>query len=213
MMLRLWLRTIVACGAFVAFSNASTHAIAQSTQIQSDFVVINQDRLYSESQFGQRVVADIRAGSLALAEENRRIEDALIAEEQAITERRPSMAPEEFRALADDFDARVTAIRAAQDRKARNLTSRDEQERRTFFNATLPVLGRIMSDFGAVAIFDQRAAFITDDRIDITDEAIAAMDEAIGTGQEASLDSAPAPVLPDVDELPQQPATDPVASE
>lgn len=204
---------MVACGAFVAFGSISTHITAQTTQIQSDFVVINQDRLYSESQFGQRVVADIRAESLALAEENRRIENALIAEEQAITEQRPSMAPEEFRAVADDFDARVTAIRSAQDRKARNLTSRDEQERRTFFNATLPILGRIMTDFGAVAIFDQRAAFITDDRIDITDEAIAAIDEVVGTGQETTLDTSPAPDLPEVDELLQQPATDPVASE
>ena len=191
----------------------STVAIAQNAQIQSSFVVINQERLYAESQFGQRVVADIRDASMALAEENRRIEDALIAEEQAITEQRPSMTPEEFRALADDFDARVTAIRAAQDRKARTLTSRDEQERRTFFGATLPVLSAIMADFGAVAILDQRTALITDDRIDITDVAIAAIDEAIGTGQEASLDATLAPDLPAVEDQPLQPATDPAASE
>ncbi len=166
---------------------------AQQTPAVSGFLVIDQERLYASSAFGQRVVADLRAESQALAEENRRIEDALIEEERAITEQRPTISTDEFRALADDFDARVTAIRAAQDRKARSLSTRDEEERVRFLNAAIPILGTIMQDLGATALFDRRAVFLSDERIDITDEAIVAIDAALGTGAEPTLETSPLP--------------------
>jgi len=168
-------------------------SVAQQPPLASGFLVIDQERLYTGSAFGQRVVETLQSESKALAEENRRIEDALIAEEQSITDQRPAISPEDFRALADDFDVRVTAIRAAQDRKSRSLTSRDDEERRRFLNAAVPILGTIMQDLGATALFDRRAVFVSDERIDITDEAIAAIDTALGTGEERTLDTAPAP--------------------
>ena len=179
--------------------SAGTASAQEPPRVQTDFIVVNQDRLFIESAFGQRVLEDIRVESQALAEENRRIEQALIAEEQAITEQRPTMTPEDFRALADEFDVRVTDIRIAQDRKARSLTTRDEEERRRFFNAAVPILGALMQEFGAVAIFDQRAVFLSDDRIDVTDIAIERLNETLGTGQETTLETAPAPLLPDPD--------------
>jgi hypothetical protein len=50
-----------------------------------------------------------------------------------------------------------------------------------------------MQDLGAAALFDRRAVFLSDERIDITDEAIAAIDEALGTGEERTLETVPAP--------------------
>lgn len=175
-------------------------AQTQQTPIVSGFLVIDQERLYADSAFGQRVVEQLRAESQALSDENRRIEDALIEEERLITEQRPTISPEEFRALADDFDARVTAIRAAQDRKARSLTTRDEEERLRFLNAAVPVLGSIMQDLGATALFDRRAVFLSDERIDITDQAIEALDAALGTGEEATLETSPLPETAPVDD-------------
>jgi Skp family chaperone for outer membrane proteins len=168
-------------------------SVAQQTSSAPGFLVVDQERLYNGSAFGQRVVETLLAESQALAEENRRIEDALVAEELSITDQRPTISTEDFRALADDFDERVTAIRAAQDRKVRSLTSRNEEERLRFLNAAVPVLGTIMQDLGAAALFDRRAVFLSDERIDITDEAIAAIDEALGTGEERTLETVPAP--------------------
>ncbi len=183
---------------FVTLGAASlAPAQAPLGTVQTDFVLIDQDRLYAESAFGQRVVSELQAESEALVAENRRIEDALIAEEQSITERRATLSPEEFRALADEFDARVSGIRTAQERKARSLTSRDDQEQRRFFNASIPILAQLMQQYGAVAVLDRRSVFLSDDRIDITDEAIAAIDAAIGDGSTLTLETAPAPETPD----------------
>ena len=199
--LAVWALVISAPGPVLAqAADPATSSAPQTAQaardvaaFQVDFLLIDQDRLYTESAFGRRVVAELEAESLALATENRRIENALIAEEQRITDQRATLSADEFRALADEFDARVTGIRAAQDRKARSLTSRDDEERRRFLNAALPALGAVMQRYGALALLDRRSVFLSSDQIDVTDEAIAAVDAAVGDGAEPALETAPTP--------------------
>jgi Skp family chaperone for outer membrane proteins len=163
--------------------------------LRSPFLVVDQEALFANSAYGQRVTADIDTESRLLAEENRRLEAELSAEERDLTERRPTLDPEEFRQLADDFDARVTQIRTEQDAKARALTERGDMERRRFLSAAVPILGQIMRDVGAGAIFDQRSVFLSDDRLDITDRAIDAINATIGDGT-GQLLTAPEPLDP-----------------
>ncbi len=163
--------------------------------LRSPFLVVDQEALFANSAYGQRVTADIETESRLLAEENRRLEAELSAEERDLTERRPTLDPEEFRQLADDFDARVTQIRTEQDAKARALTERGDMERRRFLSAAVPILGQIMRDVGAGAIFDQRSVFLSDDRLDITDRAIEAINTTIGDGT-GQLLTAPEPLDP-----------------
>ena len=172
---------------------AASAGAALAQERAGGILVIDQERLYAESAFGRRVVAELQAESAALATENRRIEQALIAEEQRITEQRAGLAPDAFRAVAEEFDQRVSAIRAAQERKARSLATRDAEEQQRFFGALLPVLAELLQATGAVAILDRRAVFVSDDRIDVTDEAIAAVDAALGDGRAETLETAPAP--------------------
>lgn len=148
--------------------------------IQSHVIVIDQERLFSETVFGLRLSKDLEAASIQLAEENRSIEQMLINEERALTEQRPTMAPDVFREAADSFDARVTELRSAQDRKARVIAERRDAERRAFLDAALPVLGGLMAQYGAYVILDQRQVFLSDDRVNVTDEAIALIDNALG---------------------------------
>jgi len=145
-------------------------------------LMINQERLFSTSLYGERIKTEIEEASAALAAENRKIEADLTAEEKSLTERRSELEPESFRLLADEFDKKVQGIRRAQDTKTRVLGQRMEEERLAYYNLALPVLGALMKERGAVAILDRRSVFISADDIDITDEAVRRIDATLGDG-------------------------------
>ena len=155
---------------------------AQAPLPQSPILTLDQDRLFSQSAFGQRVLAEIAEAEAALATENRTLEETLVAEERALTERRATTEAEAFRALADAFDARVQAVRRQQDAKARELGRRLDAERQRFFEAAVPVLGEIAREAGAVAILADQAIILSFGRIDATDIAIARLDATLGSG-------------------------------
>jgi hypothetical protein len=81
-----------------------------------------------------------------LAAENRRIEAALTEEELALTELRATTEPDAFREMADAFDTRVEAIRAAQEAKARALTAQADSAQVQFFERVAPILLDIVRD-------------------------------------------------------------------
>ena len=128
----------------------------EARTVESSVLVIDQDRLLAESGFGERLARELEREAAKLAQENRQIEQALIREERELTEARPSMEPAAFREAADAFDAKVTRIRAAQDRKSRALTNLPERERRAFLDAALPVFGTLLDDYGAYVLLDRR---------------------------------------------------------
>ena len=159
-----------------------------ATSGTSTILTLDQERLFEESQWGQRALAEINADSSDLAAENRRIEAELSAEEQDLANRRATMAAQEFRALADAFDAKVVEIRRNQDAKLRDLNRLSDAERQAFFTAVAPILrDYLLASEGAVAILDRRAILVAADAIDITDEAIALVDTRLGAGQRPTL--------------------------
>ncbi len=168
----------------------------EAPAIQSPIVTLDQERLFNETLWGQRAADRIEAASAELAAENRRIEAELIAEEKSLTERRPSMASEDFRVAADAFDARVTEIRQTQDAKARAIGRMHDAERQRFLGDAFPVIREVVRRRGAVAVLDSRAIFLAADVIDITDETIEQIDAALGAGSDAPVPSEDAPAAP-----------------
>lgn len=146
-------------------------------EIQSPVLVIDQDRLFAETQLGARAQADLEARAQELANENQRIEAELIARERELTELRPNTPAEEFRAMADEFDARVERIRTEQDEKARELNRARDDARQAFFQDVAGIISTIVREKGAVVVIDRRDVFLSADRIDITDEAIERVNE------------------------------------
>jgi Skp family chaperone for outer membrane proteins len=138
----------------------------------SAILTIDQDRLFAETRLGAETLAELERQAQQLAAENAAIEADLIAEEQDLTDRRATLPADEFRALADAFDTRVQALRAAQDDKARVLNRNEDDARATFFNQIAVVLSEIVREQGALVVIDRRDVFLSADRIDITDEAI-----------------------------------------
>lgn len=167
-------------------------------QVQSPVLTIDVDRLLAETAYGRRLSADILERGEALKAENDRIADELTAEERSLTERRPSMEPDAFRAEAEAFDRKVQRIRDEQDAKQRALEGAVAEGRDAFLGAATPTLVQLMRDSGAAVIIERRDVFLSASLVDVTDEAVAAIDAAIGAGQEApptegtSADDAPA---------------------
>lgn len=152
--------------------------------IVSPVLTIDTDRLFRDSDFGKRVVAEVEATGTKLAIENRRIEADLEAEEMRLTTVRTTMEPDAFRALANAFDEKVQQTRSEQAAKSRALNARLDQEREIFERAALPVLEQLMRNSDAAVILDLRAVFVSASAIEITDDAIALLNETLGSGSE-----------------------------
>lgn len=163
-------------------------------------LTLDRDRLYAESDLGKAAEARFQEASAALVAENRTLEAALEAEERSLTEQRATLTKDQFRQLASDFDTKVEDLRRAQDAKSRALTRSREEERQAFFEAAVPVLGRLMVDLKAVAIIERSAIILIFDQLDVTDLAI----ERLNAELPATAVPVPSP-LPQDDAAPAEP--------
>ncbi len=155
--------------------------------VRSPLLVIDFDRVFAESQIGQQFNAALEREGTALVAENRRIEAELTEEELRLTEQRPGMAPEEFRALADAFDEKVQRLRGEQDAKATALGSRNEEQQRRFLQVAQPVLEGLMRETNAAVILERRSVFVAADAVDVTDLAIARINARLSRPDDLSL--------------------------
>ncbi|MCX7289128.1 MAG: OmpH family outer membrane protein [Rhodobacterales bacterium] len=210
-------RTLLRAGIAAAVLAGLTIAPVAAQDVRPQILTVDQDRLFVESAFGRASFDRERLAKTALEAENAKIETALVAEEQDLTNRRAALESDAFTALANAFDAKVESIRAAQDEKARELGRAREADRMTFRRAVVPVLGKLMQDKGAVAIIDGASVILSAPAIDVTDEAIVRIDAALAPGEIVAPpepDPAPSPepdVGPDVGSTEvQKPATAPV---
>ncbi|MDB2369093.1 OmpH family outer membrane protein, partial [Octadecabacter sp.] len=117
-MIRIWacLLLIVVAGSAGAQQQAGEAGPSpQDGPVATSVLTMDVDRLFALSDFGERIGREYQEGSEALALENRVISDALREEELTLSEERPTMAPDLFRAEAEAFDDKAQAIRRAQD--------------------------------------------------------------------------------------------------
>ena len=140
--------------------------------VESPILTIDSDMLFEDSQFGRQTIEEFEALGAALAAENRRIEEALEDEEKELTQMRATMAPADFRTLADAFDQKVQDTRRRQEAKNRELNSELESRRVMFLNAAAPVLEQLMREAGAAVVLERRSIFISSNAVDITQIAI-----------------------------------------
>ncbi len=152
---------------------------------QSDVLVLDLDRLFEETRLGRRMRADHQAEREALAARNRKLEAELEAEEKRLTELRATTAPEEFRKMADAFDARVQEIRHDAERRARDLERDRERLTLEFLRKVQPVLANLLLAAGGDVILDARTVLFRTDDVDVTGLAIERIDLVLGDGRES----------------------------
>lgn len=197
MPLRAWLR-VGGCALVLAIYGAGVRAqevTVQPPQAPAQVLLIDQDRLFSGSVFGQAVGGVIDRVGRDLSAQNREIEDVLTQEEQRLTELRSSLSIEDFRLRAAEFDARVVEIRSEQDAKNRALGAYAEAARQRFLEIMGPILIDLVQRSGSEVLMDRRAVIFARDDIDITDEAIAAIDAALADRIDEILAELPEPQL------------------
>ena len=147
-------------------------------QVFAPILLIDRERLFAESAYGMRVSAELEGERQRQEARTRAIEDALKAEELRLTQERASLTPEEFRARADAFDAKVEALRRERDQAENALVAQIEQAQAEFLQQISPVLAGIMEQYGAVILLEKRLTLLAARQVDITDEAIARIDAA-----------------------------------
>lgn len=162
--------------------SATGQAVSSPPPLRSPILTVDEERLFTESRFGKAILAARDAEAAGLIAENRKIEADLEAEERALTDQRQKLTKAEFAPLSESFNAKVEGIRRAQDAKSKDLTQRFDDQRRRFFDAAVPVLGKLMSERGGLAILSKRAILIGVDNVDITTEAISRLDQTLGDG-------------------------------
>lgn len=150
--------------------------------VQVPFVTLDDERMFAESAYGKALLAVLAAEQAELAAENRSIESDLARREQELTERRPTLPPAEFRALADAFNTEVQQHRSVQLAKERAIYERHDLARQNYREVANQLLAVVMSERGALAIIDENAILLGFRDLDITDVAIARMDEIVGDG-------------------------------
>lgn len=158
-------------------------ARAQQPELgQSDVLVIDIERLISETAYGQALQDAVETERDALIERNERVASELEEEEQSLTELRATIPPDEFREMADAFDTKVTQLRRESERLSRELERRRDLAPVQFMRVVQPVLADILSEADAVALLDVRSVILRADVADVTDIAISRIDERIGEG-------------------------------
>lgn len=151
-------------------------------------LILDQDRLFNDSQLGRALSLELALKRTALLQESREISEAFENEELRLTETRASMTSEEFRVLSDDFDIRVEQARKTQLSKDLAMQQEVDGQRLRFLNLSLPYLSEIMLKYFAGAIVDQRSVLLFNRDMDITGEAIILLDRAFDENPDMAIE-------------------------
>lgn len=175
--MRIWRAIAVVMGLAIAGPIFAQETTVDAEPVAPSVLILDMDRLYSSSDYAESMRAAVEVDAEALRVENERIVADLTEEERSLTERRPGMSVEAFRAEAAAFDAKVQDIRQARDAKENELNQARAEVRLRFFEDVRPLIGRLMVEKGALAVLDSRTVVVVRRAIDITDEAISRIDQ------------------------------------
>ncbi|SFR40137.1 periplasmic chaperone for outer membrane proteins Skp [Yoonia tamlensis] len=155
---------------------------ARAQEVTPQILVFDMNRIYFETLYGRRIADDLNAVATAVQAENEAIVATLTEEERSLTERRPQMTPEDFRAEADAFDAKVQEVRRVRDAKNVELQTASAEQRAAFEERVQGIIANVMFERGAVIVLEQRSVVMSVRAANITDDVIARVDAELGDG-------------------------------
>ncbi|MHA3913358.1 OmpH/Skp family outer membrane protein [Halovulum sp. GXIMD14793] len=154
-------------------------------------LTVELENVLQQSEYGKSVLEEEASRIDALRQRGREIDSNFESEELRLTEQRATLPAEEFRKLADEFDARVIATRAELQQLGRALEQENQRRRQMFFNNVTPILVGILEETGATAIVEHRALLVARQDLNITQEVIKRLDQAYRAGQVPTTDDPP----------------------
>lgn len=176
----------------------ANHGFAQDTAqtaltdpAASPIVTLDEDALFSRSQFGQALRARLREAAAKAEAEARRLDREAESEERALTQQRATMSPEEFAPLAAAFDAKVQKLRAERDAAVADLRAQESAARQRFIETAKQVIEDYMLERGAVVMIKKEAILFSLTGLDVTDAVVAKLDAVLGDGSVSGPQSDP----------------------
>ena len=155
---------------------------ASAQQTSPPVLIIDSERLFVETLYGQRLASELAERAAELQAENDRIVESLTLEERSLTIRRPDMDPAEFRAEAEAFDSKVQDVRRVRDAKNVDLQIATADARTQFEQRVQGIVANIMLERGAALVLEQRNVVLSVRAANITDDAIVRIDAELGDG-------------------------------
>ena len=194
--MRRWMRIGLVAALCVATSAAS--AQDQTLVVPSPIMVVDFDRLFGATLYGQRIQGDIAAERERVQAENNRIAAELLAEETALTEARGDMEAAVFRDAARAFNDRAQAVRQDREAEQAKLLQLRDAEQSQFLERVRPIILALMLERGAVVTMDRRAVYQAIGGANATQDAVELINKTLGDGKQ---DPDERPVLRPLGEL------------
>ena len=134
----------------------------------SAIAVLDQEALFTESDWGKRILKDVEEKVIILSAENRSIEKRLEIEEFELTKTRKIIKKVEFDILALEFDTKVKDIRDLQADKQRKINIFLNENRALFFETITPMLLLFIDELGVEVLLDKDTVALASTGSDIT---------------------------------------------
>ena len=166
----------------VLFICISNFGYAQSYPIykqHSAIAVLDQDSLFSQSEWGKRVLKSVEDKVSKLSYENRIRESELELEESNLTKIRKTISKLEFDILAIEFDEKVKKIRIEQADKQRKINVFLNENRKLFFEKVTPILLAYINELGIEVLLNKDTVALASLGSDITKSAINKINEKL----------------------------------
>lgn len=172
-----------------AFAQVSFAQTAYPTVFPKSILLLDQERLFAETDLGKAILQKVIDQRVTLITENRAIDLSFETEELRLTEQRATLSGEEFQKLAEDFDLRVQAAREAQLQKGRELQAEFDRAPAEFMALAAPHLTSLMQKYQASALLDRRSVLLFDQKMDITVEAIRLLNAAMAENPNTAVET------------------------
>jgi Skp family chaperone for outer membrane proteins len=141
--------------------------------------VLDQDALFSESEWGKKLLQNVENQVTQLSNENRTIETSLELEESELTKARKTISKIEFDVLTIKFDEKVKKIRLEQADKQRKINFFLNENRKLFFEKVTPILLDYINELGIEVLLNKDTVALASLGSDITISAINKINEQL----------------------------------
>ena len=145
----------------------------------SAIAVLDQDSLFSKSEWGKKVLKNVEDKVSKLSNENRIREAELELEEANLTKVRKTISKIEFDVLAISFDEKVKRIRSEQAEKQRKINVFLNENRKLFFEKVTPILLDYIDELGIEVLLNKDTVALASLGSDITISAINKINEQL----------------------------------
>ena len=138
----------------------------------SSIAIVDQEALFSKSDWGKKTLKEIEERVAILSAENRSIEKMLEFEELSLTEKRKIINKTEFDLLAMKFDLKVKKIRENQADKQYKINIHLNESRKIFFDKITPILLNYIDELGVEVSLNKDTVALASLGSDITNAVI-----------------------------------------